>query len=53
MEANGRGGTVRLVAVNTVNVDDPLFAVDLSDLAFPTLVLAADNQNFIIFANWQ
>jgi hypothetical protein len=51
VDANGGGGPVHLVAVNTINVDDPLFAVDLGDLAFSPLELATDDQNFIIFAN--
>jgi hypothetical protein len=35
--------------LNTVDVDDPFFAVDLSHLALTTLVFTTNNPNFIIF----
>lgn len=50
MEADRRGGPVGLVAVDTVDVDEPLFTVDLGDFALSPLVLAADDQDFIVFA---
>ena len=51
MDTDGYRRAVRLVALHTVNVDDPLLAVHLSDLALPALVLAPDNPDLIILAN--
>lgn len=51
VNANGSCGTIRLVTLDAVDVDDPLLTVNLSDLALPTLVFAANNSNFIVFAD--
>jgi hypothetical protein len=51
VDANGGRGSVRLVTSDTVDVNHPLLAVDLGDLAFPTLVLAAHDPDLIIFAD--
>lgn len=40
VNADGGCGTIRLVALDTVYVDDPLFPVHLRDFAFPALVLS-------------
>ena len=51
VDANGDGCTVRLVALDAVDMDYPLLAVDLGDLALPTLVLAPDDPDLVILAN--
>ena len=51
VDANGDGGTIGLVALDTVYVNNPLLAVDLGDLSFPALVLAPDNSDFVILAD--
>jgi hypothetical protein len=51
VDTNGSGGPAGLVAVDAVNMDDPLFAVYLGDLALSTLELATNNQNLIILAD--
>ena len=51
MDADGDARAVRLVALYTIDVDYPLLAVDLGDLALTTLVLAAHNPNLIILAD--
>ena len=51
VDANGDGCTVRLVALDAVDMDYPLLAVDLGDLALPTLVLAPNNPNLIILTD--
>ena len=51
VDANGNGCTVRLVALDAVDVDHPLLAVDLGDLALPTLVLAPNNPNLIVLTD--
>ena len=48
VDANGYRLAVRLVALNTVNVDNPLLAVYLGNLALPALVLAADDPDLVI-----
>lgn len=45
------GGTVGLVARDTVDVDNPLLAVDLNDTTLTALVGATDNENLIVTAN--
>lgn len=50
MDANGGRSTVGFVALNPVNVDDPLFAVNLGDLALPSPVFTSDDFDFIILA---
>lgn len=52
MDSNGSRGTVRLVPLNTVDINNPFLTVNLCDFAFPTSVLATDYPNFIVFANW-
>jgi len=49
VNANGYRSAIRLVALNTVDMDDPFFAVDLSHLALTTLVFTTNNPHFIIF----
>ena len=51
MDANGNRRAVRLVALNTVDVDHPLLTVHLGDLALPTLVLATNNSDLVVLAN--
>lgn len=51
VDANGDGGAVRLVTLNTVDVDHPLLAVHLGDLALTTLVLAPHDPDLIILAD--
>lgn len=50
-DTDGDGGTGTLLAVNAVDVDDPLLAVNLGDLALTALVCAADNLDLVILAN--
>lgn len=42
---------VRLVPLHAIDVDDPLFAVNLGDLPLTTLVLSTDNPDFVILTN--
>ena len=51
VDANGNSRAIRLVALDTVDVDHPLLTVHLCDLALPTLVLAPNDPNLIILAN--
>ena len=51
MNADGDGRTVRLVALDAVDVDHPLLTVDLGDLALPTLVLAPNDPDLVVLAN--
>jgi len=51
VNANGDGRTVRFVPLDTVDVDNPLFTVDLGDLPLTTLVFSADNPNFVILSH--
>ncbi len=51
MDTNGDGRAIRLVALDTFDVDHPLLTVDLGDLALPALVLAADNPDLVILAD--
>lgn len=51
VDADGGRSAVRLVAGDTVNVDDPLFAVDLGDLALSALVLAANDKDLVILTD--
>ena len=53
MDADGRGRAVGLVPLNAVDVDDPLLAVHLRDLALAALVLAAHDAHFVVFADWE
>jgi hypothetical protein len=40
VDANGGCRAIRLVALDSVDVDDPLFPVNLCDFAFPALVFS-------------
>lgn len=51
VDADGDRRAVRLVALDTVDVDNPLLAVDLGDLALPALVLPPNNPDLVILAN--
>jgi hypothetical protein len=51
MHADRRGRSVGLVALNTVDMDDPFFAVNLRNFSLTSFVFAPDNTNFIVFAN--
>jgi len=51
VDTNGDRRAVRLVPLDTVDVDNPLFTVDLGDLPLTTLVFSADNPDFVILAN--
>ena len=52
VDTNGRSGSVGLVALHTINMNDPFLAIHLCNLSFPTLVLSAYNPYFVILANW-
>lgn len=51
VDANWDGGTIRLVAVDTVDVDDPLLTVHLGHLAHSSLVLAPNDPNLVVLSN--
>jgi len=51
VDADGCGRAAGLVSMHTVDVDDPFFAVDLGDLALPTLELASYDQYLVVFAH--
>jgi len=51
VDANGDRGAVRLVPLDTIDVDNPLFTVDLGDLSLTTLVFSTDNPDFVILTN--
>ena len=51
VNANGSCGTIRLVTLDAVDVDDPLLTVHLGHLALTTLVLAPDNPDLVVLAN--
>jgi len=51
VNANGDRRAVRLVPLDTVDVDNPLFTVDLGHLSLTTLVLSTDDPDFVILAN--
>lgn len=51
MDAEGGSGTVGLLTVDALDVDNPLLAVDLSDLALSALGRAADDQDLVILAD--
>lgn len=50
-DADGDGGTRALLAVDAVDVDNPLLAVDLGDLALAALVCTTDNLDLVILAD--
>lgn len=49
MDADGDARAVRLVALHTVDVDNPLLPVDLGNLALTALVLAANDPDLVVF----
>ena len=51
VDAEGDGGTVGLLAVDALHVDDPLLAGDLGDLALRALGRATDDQDLVILAD--
>lgn len=51
VDAKGHSGTVVLLAVDALNVDDILAAVDLGDLAVAALEGSADNANLVVLAD--
>jgi len=51
VNTKGSSRPVDLVTVDAVNMNYPFFAVHLGDLALSSLMLATDNQNFVIFAD--
>lgn len=51
VDADGNGGTVGLLAVDALDVDDPLAAVDLDDLALTALEGTANDHDLIILAD--
>lgn len=51
MDAEGDGGTVGLLAVDALDVDDPLLAVNLGDLALSALGRATDDQDLVVLAD--
>ena len=53
VDTDGYRRAVGLVALHTVNVNDPLLTVDLGDLALPALVFATNDPDLIILADWQ
>lgn len=53
MNANGCARAVRLVSLNTIDMNDPLLAVNLGDLALTSLVFAPYNPNLVVLANRQ
>ena len=42
---------VRLVPLHAVDVDNPLFTVNLGDLPLTTLVFSTNNSDFVILTN--
>ena len=51
VDADRDGGTVNLLAGDTVDVDDPLLTVDLDNLAFTALEAATDDHDLIILGD--
>jgi len=51
VNANGDRRAIRLVPLDTIDVDNPLFTVDLGDLSLTTLVFSSDNPDFVILTN--
>ena len=50
MDANGHARAVCLVPLDTIDVNDPLLAVHLGDLAIAPLVLPPDDPYFVILS---
>jgi len=53
MDSNRHTRAIRLISLDTIDVDDPLLAVHLRDLAIAPLVLPPDDPYFIIFSYWK
>ena len=51
VDADGSSGAIGLVSLNPVDMDNPLLAVHLRDLAFPPRKLAPHNPHLVILAN--
>lgn len=51
VDTKGNGGTVGLLTVDALDVDNPLLAVDLGDLALRALLGATDDQDLVILAD--
>jgi len=51
MDTNGGSCAIGLVALNPVNMDDPFFAVDLGDFAFPAFVFATHDADLVVLSN--
>lgn len=52
MDWNLIGGSIGLVFSEFVKMDGILFSVNLNDFAFMALVSASNDDNFIIFSDW-
>ena len=50
VNSDGGSGTIRLILLHAVDIDDPLLALDLSDLPFTALVLPSYDAHFVIFS---
>jgi hypothetical protein len=53
MNANRHTRAIRLIPLDTIDVNDPLLAVHLRDLAIAPLVLTPDDSYFIILSHWK
>lgn len=53
MDSNRHTRAVRLIPLDTIDVDDPLLAVHLRDLAITPLVLPANDPYFIVLSYWK
>lgn len=53
MNANRYARAVCLVSLDTIDVNDPLLAVHLRDLAIAPLVLPPDDSYLIILSYWK
>lgn len=53
MNADRHTRAIRLVPLDTIDVNNPLLAVHLRDLAIAPLVLPPDNPYFVILPYWK
>jgi len=51
VDADGDRRAIRFVPLDTVDMDNPLFTVDLSDFSLATLVFSANNSDFVILSH--
>lgn len=51
VDSDRSSGTIRLIALHTIDVDDPFLTVNLCDLSLTTLVLSPDNADLVVLAN--